>query len=340
MLMFMRAFLVALIFVWFSAPAVAQVEYFNSIPFTKADSVARLYPNHSLDNLKALSDKLTTPFVNDVEKFRAIYTWVCLNIKNDYELFQKNQQKRKKLQGDSVALKAWNKEFSASVFKELRKRKSTVCTGYAYLIRELANFARIECVIVDGYGRTAMANVEGTGEINHSWNAVFLHATWYVCDATWSSGAIDMELKEFIPNYNDVYFLQEPTQFVRNHYPINQSYTLLPWRYTLQEFLSSPLIYVSFFDYNFTKILPKTFEINTVRKQPVNIVLKGSKQPIQKVELQIKGSGQPRLLKPKYTLTGDTLSINHTFTTKGTYVVHVVLDGKIVVTYRVVVSNF
>src|SRR5690349_2541243 len=159
----MKFFLLALTFFW-AANAFAQIEDFTNIDFRKADSVARLFPNHSVDNLGSLSFKLTSPLLTEVEKFRAIYTWVCLNIKSDYTLHQQNQSTRKKLK-DPTELEKWNREFNKVVFKKLLKNKSTVCTGYAYLVRELAYYAGIRSVIVDGYGRNVAANVEGPGTI-------------------------------------------------------------------------------------------------------------------------------------------------------------------------------
>jgi hypothetical protein len=63
----MRFFmLVFSIVVIFSVGLRAQADY------TKADSVAALYPNYSLKDLKSLANKLTKPLSTDVEKFRAI----------------------------------------------------------------------------------------------------------------------------------------------------------------------------------------------------------------------------------------------------------------------------
>jgi transglutaminase/protease-like cytokinesis protein 3 len=139
-------------------PINAQTEDFIGIDFSKADSVARIHSGHPLSNLKGLADSLTNPFSTDVEKFRSIYTWVCLNIENDYNLFTRNQQKRKKLK-NKEALASWNAKLHDMVFKNLIEKKRTVCTGYALLIKKLANYAGIDCEIVDGYGRTAQANI-------------------------------------------------------------------------------------------------------------------------------------------------------------------------------------
>ena len=63
-----------------------------------------------------------------------------------------------------------------------------MCTGYAYLIKEMCFIADLDCEIIDGYARAFDANVNGLESLNHSWNAVKLNNKWYLCDATWSSG--------------------------------------------------------------------------------------------------------------------------------------------------------
>ncbi|MBA4058197.1 MAG: hypothetical protein C0490_26005, partial [Marivirga sp.] len=196
-----------LVIVFFSASLLAQPVGSKVVDFTKADSVAALYPNYSLKDLRNLANKLTIPLSTEEEKFRAIYFWICNNIENDYEYYVTNKHKREKLHNDPDALKEWNRKFSVLVFNKLLSEQKTVCSGYAYLFKELAFHAGLSCVIIDGYGRTAEANIGGPGIANHSWNAIQLNKKWYLCDATWSSGAIDTQNGSFVKRFDDAYFL-------------------------------------------------------------------------------------------------------------------------------------
>lgn len=311
----------------------AQVEDFKNINFRKADSVARVYPNHSLQDLKLLSGKLTMSLSTEEEKFRALYRWVCSNIDNDYTLYKKNKHKREQVK-DPEELKKWNIKISKAVFETLLKKHRTVCTGYAYLIKELAHHAGIRCEIIDGYGRTAAANIGGPGIPNHSWNAVQLHNKWYLCDATWSSGAIDMQKAMFVKKYNDSYFLPDPELFIRNHYPLDTAWMLLDDKPTLETFLNRPLIYSAIFLNKIDQLLPDTFAITAFKGELFSFrFAKKTERPIEKVELTINGkdSVHPRL----YLDTNGLYRIDHTFTSKGKYVVHVLLDGEYVFTYTV-----
>ena len=209
----------------------------TDVSYLRADSIARLYPGHSLIQMKALADKLTTPLPTEIEKFRAIYMWVCLNIETDYDLYVKVKSKRTRHRNDPVALSYWSKKHRALLIHTLLNNNKTICTGYSYLIRELALMANINCHVVDGYSRNTRIGIRSAIIPNHSWNAVRINNQWYLCDATWSSGIIDNSSEKFIPRYNDAWFLADSKVFVRDHFPSDTIWLLTDQHPSLDEFL-------------------------------------------------------------------------------------------------------
>jgi len=194
----------------------AQIADFHDTDFSKADSVAALYPGHSLSDLNALASKLTLTLPTEQEKFRAIYRWVCTNIESDYTLFGEYKRTSAKLR-DAGARKNWNRNFARRVYATLLREHKTICTGYAYLVRELAICAGLECGIVHGFTKTSKTKKNNSANPNHSWNTVLLNGKWYSCDPTWSSGQINGQTRKFIKNYNDRYFLPDPSAFAQTH---------------------------------------------------------------------------------------------------------------------------
>jgi transglutaminase/protease-like cytokinesis protein 3 len=192
-----------------------QISDFPGTDFTKADSIAELHTAHSLKDLKGLAENLTATLLTDQEKFRSIFKWVCSNISVDYTLVTLNKRKRVRLQG--AKLDKWNKKFNSIVFRTLLREHKTLCTGYAYLIRELAAHAGLTCEIVNGYAKPGGLAADAAISANHSWNLIRLNDKWYVCDATWSSGVFNYTSGEFMKKYNDYYFLTDPTLFARDH---------------------------------------------------------------------------------------------------------------------------
>jgi len=317
----------------------AQSPDIRHLNFGRADSVAALYPNYSLANMKDLSDKLTIPFDNDVEKFRAIYKWVCDNISNDFEYFERNRVKREKLKDDSEALAAWDRKFAPQVYKRLLQQHSTVCTGYAYLVRELAYHAGIESEIINGYGRNAEANIGGSGVANHSWNAVELNGEWYLCDATWSSGTIDTQNELFIRSFREAYFLTPPEVFVLNHFPLDSNWLLMEDKPSLDTFLNRPLVYNEGIGNQILPLIPNEFRINATRRVPVDFYFTAPANPEQLALQVIQGSHVVDITPLVSAEADGRFKLTHTFVSRGTYAVHVRSGAAYLFTYEVRVTK-
>ncbi|WP_276372217.1 transglutaminase domain-containing protein [Chryseolinea sp. H1M3-3] len=328
--------LLFLIIIAYSFTLSAQVQDFSEADFSKADSIAALYPQHSLQDLPLLADKLTRTLPTEVEKFRSIYSWICTNIDNDYGLYVENKRVREKLK-DIKALDAWNRKFGKRVFHTLMTDRKTVCSGYAYLVKELALHAGLNCEVIDGYGRTAHANVRGQATANHTWNAIQLDGHWFLCDATWSSGSIDATLKRFIKKYDDSYFLADPSLFVRSHYPLDSSWLLLGEKPTIQAFLNGPLIYRGAFRYNINPQFPETFDVAGKKGEPISFrFAKQGNDKFENVTLQFIRAGQSNVVVPTVSHSDDGVyNIDHVFASKGTHIVHLLLNDEYIVSYSV-----
>lgn len=326
----MRAFAICCAFVLGSLTSCGQREDFGAVDFTKVDSIAALYSSHSLSNLNALANKLTQPLNSDVEKFRALYKWVCTNIEFDYSLYQTQKKARLKTKSKEE-WEQWNKMFTRRTLKSLVEQKRTVCTGYAYLLRELAAHANIRCEMVHGYGRTATSNVVN-GYPNHSWNAVLLNGKWYLCDPTWSSGAYNASSMRYEKKFEDGYFLASPELFVRNHYPTDTAWMLTKKKISQTDFLNRPLIYANAFKYRIENIFPEKMNIG-ITKSETMLTQVTSQFPI-KVQMQLNGN----TIAHGVSVSSTNQLLSHQFKNKGRYVVHVLADSDPIATYVVSVK--
>ncbi|MDC7995666.1 transglutaminase domain-containing protein [Altibacter sp. HG106] len=213
-------------FLW--VPLWAQQSDFENIDFWRADYIATQQQGEGLHLLPILVHELTAALPTDVEKFRAIYYWVCHNIKGNYHLMRKNRNTLRALENDSLALASWNRTIQKEVFNTLRTSNETLCTGYAYLLKEMAALAGIRAVIIHGTGTWDQSSSRARNKSMHSWNAVQLNGKWYLCDATWSSGYIDMETRLFRFDYDDRFFLMDPETFRETHEPDDVVWQLIP----------------------------------------------------------------------------------------------------------------
>jgi transglutaminase/protease-like cytokinesis protein 3 len=325
-----------LLFLYISYFSFGQRTDFKSINFKKAESIATIYANESLKNLPVLTYKLTAHLSTDIEKFRAIYTWVSTTIENDYSSYLKTRKKRKKYADNQDALRDWNNSFTLKVFENLLKQKKTACTSYAYLIRELARLADINCKIIDGYRRTATLILTKNSIPNHSWNAVELDNKWYLCDATWSAGRILIteEGPKFQADYFDGYFLLEPELFAKNHQPLETKWTLMDNPLSFDQFLNGPVVYKEAFKNLLAPLFPEKMNIVAQKNETIKFGLKAyTSVPIKDFSLQITKGNYSRTIPKKSTKKENILMFNHTFSKTGRYDVHLKINEAIIATY-------
>lgn len=334
--------LILLFLLLFEIQSHAQISDFNHINFKKADSIALANSDEDLYNLPLLAYKLTSDLDTEVEQFRAIYFWVSHNISNNYGLFLRNKHQRNRYKNDSIKLKDWNDDFKRKLFKKLLKKNTTICTGYAYLVKELAQLANLDCEIVQGYGRVSTTDTEKLDLPNHSWNAMKLDNKWYLCDPTWASGIPDPKTNTFKFQYNDGFFLAEPKLFAINHYPIEEKWWLFETNTpTFSDFLGAPIIYGKAYEnlkfhnspkqmHRDIKLLEKiTFEFET--KEPLKI---------EDIKFLIDNGSHSKKVEPSSVIIEDyDLKIEHQFHSKGFYDVHLYIKNDLISTYTFKVKN-
>lgn len=321
--------------------AQAQLSDFGEVDFHRADSIAALYEGESLENLPLLTHRLTSVLPSQLEQFRAIYTWVCINIYNDYGNYVRNRNKREKFQNDSKALAEWNAKFRSEVFQKLLNKQKTVCTGYAYLVREMATLAGINCKIIDGYGRTANVNIGEPAIPNHSWNAVQLNNRWYLCDPTWSSGYIEYPSFTNVHQYNDVYFLPDPELFVMNHFPLDSTWDLLDHSLSLTEFLHAPFIYKQTINHQMIPLEPKAMEVTVEKNGELILVFQAPGSiNVDDIHLELWAGSNDHTAIPDIRRTAEgLLEVRHQFNRRIKYDVHLKLGEEYIATYKIKVRK-
>ena len=326
-----RIFLLAFVF-----QCNAQLSDFGSINFKKADSIALVYKHEKLTNLPELSHNLTVNLTTDIERFRAIYIWVCQNISNDYFLYTRNHRKRQRFQNDSLKLKEWNEQFTRISFQKLLKHNRAICTGYAYLVNELAKFADLECEIIQGYGKTSTIDIEKLTIPNHTWNAIKLNGKWYLCDATWASGIPNPETNKFKFEYNDGFFFSHPELFAINHFPVNSKWQLLQnTNPTFQDFLEAPILYNEAYNYLSNHLEPKIMHNKVDKGQKITFSYK-LLEPVESnsILLMIDNGFDTRTTHPNSViLENDNLTLEHSFSKSGFYDVHLMIKNDLIATY-------
>ncbi|MDP5062330.1 MAG: hypothetical protein NWP64_10465 [Maribacter sp.] len=324
----------------FSLMSFAQRSDFNHIDFKKADSIAHYYKNASLKNLPVLTHNLTTALETDVEKFRAIYTWISSNIANDYSSYVKISNKRKRLAKDRQAYLDWNTSITPKVFKSLLEDRKTACTGYAYLVKEMANLTGFTCDIIDGYGRTPTLLLEEDSAPNHSWNRIEINDKWYLCDATWSAGQtmVINGTPLFQPDYFDGYFLADPELFAKNHFPIHKEEGQPINKDNLNTFIAGPVIYKEAFLTPIIPVTPTKMHSSIQKGTSVTFELQVPKGFIGDAQLFLNTRGNQKNGNPNIIRKEGVMTLVQHFEKKGVYDVHISVEDQLIATYVIKVK--
>lgn len=324
-----------LFFLLITRISLAQITDFNNINFQKADNIAQLHMGENLYNLPLLTYKLTSKLTTDVEKFRAIYKWVCNNIRGDFKQHRQVSKNREKFKNNPTSYILWNNQYKKKAFEKLRRHKKTMCTGYAYLIKEMCFLAGIRSIIIEGYGRTVSSNIDSLEILNHSWNAVKLNKKWYLCDATWSSGYMD-ERNNFVKEYNDGYFLTKPELFSKNHFPKNKKW-LLNSKISKEEFVSQPLLYNEAFKYKVSPLSPTKMKLKVAKLKDIDFKFK----ILEKIDLNsisliyFAGNSEKKLAIDNIKKQNDIVRFNCKFMWKGVYDIHLKINNDVLMTYSI-----
>lgn len=319
----------------------AQQSDFQNISFKKADSIAKLDFEVALENMPLLVYNLTNNLDTEVEKFRAIYMWVCLNIESDHGFSELTLRKRRKYKGDSISFAKWNKKAQKQTFKKLLNEQKTICTGYAYVLKELASMAGLTCKIVNGYSRIAASSIGKIDIPNHSWNVVLLNNKWYLADATLASGFYNVTKNTFIKSYNNGYFLGRPELFSSRHYPLNEKWLLLNENTSLKTFVDKPITYGETFKNDVIPVLPEKFKNEIFKGDTLTFKLKVFKTFVNKdfKLLIISGFHKEEVSIELEDYNDGILPISYQFNRSGNYDTHIMIDNEVVATYVVKVRK-
>ncbi|XP_043920016.1 kyphoscoliosis peptidase-like [Protopterus annectens] len=184
---------------------------------------------------------------NDLESIRAIWIWLCYNIEYDIHGFL------------GLSEKIYTPECVLQYGKG-------VCAGYSNLCQEMCKEVGIPCIEVCGYGKGIgykLGQSYKHKKTNHTWNAVQLEDQWYLLDACWGAGTVDVERRTFIQQYDEFYFLPDPEEFIESHWPEDSKWQLLKDNVSLEEFERRVFKTSEFFKLGLTSHFPQDSFIQT-----------------------------------------------------------------------------
>lgn len=207
---------------------------------TVSDKRAATIRVEDYQTFEALSRALTEGLQNDVQKVRAIFTWIGLqgskghNSKNNVEPMSPQH-----------------------IVQLVIQRKAS----YNLLFVMLCRAVKIPCVFIRGLAKSAAYEVgdRTVDNLSNSWTAVFVSGGWRFVFPLWAfsaivghstgtwtlvesdgQGARETAAKSSgvtVANFNDYYFLTDPDEFIYTCFPNDSKWQLLVKPYTKQQFI-------------------------------------------------------------------------------------------------------
>ncbi|KAJ3193280.1 hypothetical protein HK101_005112 [Irineochytrium annulatum] len=215
---------------------------FKESDFVEVDKRAVATPPAEEKDMARLVNYLTALYKDPLFKVRAIFKWICENIRYDVNSYLTGR----------IPPQSADKTFATRI---------GVCAGYSKLFHEMCDLAskqaniKIEsvCVIGGSTGAMAQAGDPYVDLEEHEWNAVKVRGAWWLLDCTWAAGCIDGHTNSFRKRFNPHYFLADPRVFIHTHIPRPSEirYQFLVDPLTPEEFLCLPFAKEGFFSHAF-----------------------------------------------------------------------------------------
>ena len=233
----------------------------------------------------SLAKLLTVSYTTDLQKVRAIFSWIAQHISYNTFVISSNRKftsSKYVVQPDDTSAE-WKSAIEMTAIKVLKKR-TAVCDGYAKLFKTLCDYANVRSEIITGYARGYMEG-ENKFRSNHTWNAVMIDSVWKLLDVTWASGYINYT-NQFAPRLDDTYFLTPPQQFIHDHYPEDITWTLMDDPPAMNEFKRMPYKGKSFVKYSIRSY------------SPTNGIIEAAAGDSIRIELRVKDAERDKHISP------------------------------------------
>lgn len=288
----------------------------------------------------SLARMLTTGYKTDRDKVASIFRWIAENITyNVRPYYNANLYSDKhRYDDDTGALKPLSERVAIDVLK----KRIALCDGYARLFKTLCDYAGIKSEVISGYADGGMSHSRLKFTSNHRWNAVYLDSAWHLLDVTWASGFITYSSNDFIQNYDNRYFLTPAQDFIRDHYPEDLQWTLLPKPPSIKEYKYSPFQNNAFIRYKIGSYKPQSGIIDALPGDTIQIELEtgyGEKRlyladtPYVDSAV-IAMASLPDSSKPKYTVAGNRVFCKYIVTSPNVEWLNVIFDDDVIMRYR------
>lgn len=206
--------------------------------------------------------ELTENYTSELDKARAIFSWIAFNISYDERRYNSvvssgGTSKVRIEANTQEELDLKIEEMIEGFIQDALKKQKGVCQDFAYLYKAMAKHIGMECEFVTGFGRFDPTQI-GKEKIasNHAWNAIKIDDEWTLMDLTWSTG---------MGQSNDLgegFFKVDPELFILSHFPDDDQWQLLDESLDAKAFSNQAFMFPAYLVYGVQNHSPNTRRID------------------------------------------------------------------------------
>ncbi|WP_299122077.1 transglutaminase domain-containing protein [uncultured Tenacibaculum sp.] len=247
---------------------------FFSQDFETVDKVMLSYQEPK--SIKNLAERIDYDFKSDIEKVRAIYTWMCLNIAYDLPSTKTLKSPEFVNYSNKDDFRRTQTQIIQEIINKAFRKRKGICLEYSLLFSQLCNLMNIENELIYGYTKLSVNKIGyiPTGK-NHVWNAVKINNEWLFIDTTYGAGYIYRGVWQKEQNLN--YFNAKKENLRLTHFPFAKNWQVLLKQKPLVEFCYEPFYQNAYLKYNIEIIGPNIGEIDVKNKKKIHLKIKRQK---------------------------------------------------------------
>lgn len=180
--------------------------------FSGVDAYARSLSFRDEKDIIRITDSLTGRFESELEKGRAIFTWITEHI--TYDCGSENRLDKEPEEAVHPLY------YTQQQLELIMKTRRTRCDGYAFMFKLMCRLSGIYATTREGYARFNGGKVDpATVMPNHAWNAVCYDGEWYETDLTAAAGWCDN--RRFRKEPREAYFQMSDKLIEQQYIPVD-----------------------------------------------------------------------------------------------------------------------
>ncbi len=231
----------------------------NAQNFDNVDSRVSLYPNRYA-SANQLADQITKDFKSDIDRVRAVYTWLAINVSYDLKTLYNSEAQINFSYSSQEDLQRKLAAINIHIVNKTLRTKKAICEGYAQTFKKVSEQMGIQCMLVGGFSKVDVSDIGINPTLeNHVWNAVKINEKWHLVDATWAAGYTNGD--KWVQRFDDFFFFTDPNKFALTHYPSQKEWLFTNKSITKKQFFESPIYDNSFFSNDLKLLSPLQGEL-------------------------------------------------------------------------------